>query len=103
MSFVRGGGGGGGGHSSLATVLVKRPTRHAFTHSHQADVLINNGVAVSPGDITTCSFDAFHMTQKNNAGLFVLGRHLRGAPPPPPPITALTRVNTATNTLHSPD
>eukprot|EP00039_Didymoeca_costata_P001182 m.50449 g.50449 ORF g.50449 m.50449 type:complete len:293 (-) comp10670_c0_seq8:57-935(-) len=43
----------------------------------KVDVLINNGVSVSPGDIHTASFDAFAETQKNNAGLFLLGKLLR--------------------------
>jgi short-subunit dehydrogenase len=41
------------------------------------DVLINNGVSVAPGDITTCTFEDFHKTQLNNTGLFILGRYLR--------------------------
>jgi hypothetical protein len=34
----------------------------------QVDVLINNGVSMSPGDIDTVTFDAFARTQVNNAG-----------------------------------
>lgn len=41
------------------------------------DVLINNAVAVEPGDINTATFDSFAKTQRNNAGLFFLARLLR--------------------------
>jgi gluconate 5-dehydrogenase len=41
------------------------------------DILVNNGLAATSGDITNVTFEAFAQHQRNNAGYFELARHLR--------------------------
>ena len=41
------------------------------------DILVNNGLAATSGDLTNATFDEFARHQNNNAGYFVLARHLR--------------------------
>ena len=41
------------------------------------DILVNNGLAATSGDLTNTTFDEFARHQNNNAGYFDLARHLR--------------------------
>jgi len=41
------------------------------------DILVNNGLVAASGDITNVTFEEFAEHQNNNAGYFVLARHLR--------------------------
>ncbi|MAE62274.1 MAG: short-chain dehydrogenase [Planctomycetaceae bacterium] len=43
----------------------------------QVDILINNGLDACAADITSVTFEDFARHQHNNAGYFILARHLR--------------------------
>ena len=53
---------------------IKTGFAQAVAAAGRVDVLINNGLSMSPGDISNISFEAFAKVGANNAGYFVLGQ-----------------------------
>jgi len=51
--------------------------RQAVKAAGAVDILVNNGLASTSGDVTNVTFEGFAEHQKNNAAYFELARHLR--------------------------
>lgn len=51
--------------------------RQAVKAAGAVDILVNNGLASTSGDVTSVTFEGFAEHQKNNAAYFELARHLR--------------------------
>lgn len=63
--------------NQLDTKSICDGFRQAVKAAGAVDILVNNGLASTSGDVTSVTFEGFAEHQKNNAAYFELARHLR--------------------------